>query len=202
MLDVIVVVFSLDVLALGASGAGYLNAALGAGAVIGSLVALSLIGRPSLVAPLLASVFAWALTIAVLGAWPTIAGSFLLLATAGTARSLLDVSARTLLQRVTPSTARAGALGSSKDRQPWDSRSARFSSRCCSRRGALRSSCSAPEHCSPQPAWPRRQDCGVLSRSHLHRRASDMCNRRAARPPPGGYRRRRGAALAAFHLRY
>lgn len=111
ILDVIVVVLSLDVLALGPAGAGYLNAALGAGAIAGSMVALSLIGRPGLVAPLLASVFAWAVTIAALGAWPTVAGSFLLLASAGTARSLLDVSARTLMLRLAPATSRGRVFG-------------------------------------------------------------------------------------------
>ncbi|MGZ4243758.1 MAG: MFS transporter [Solirubrobacteraceae bacterium] len=111
MLDVLVVVLSLDVLSLGASGAGYLNGALGAGAVLGSFAALSLIGHRGLVAPLLASALAGALSVAVLGAWPTVAGAFLLLTTAGTARSLLDVCSRTLMLRAAPAAVRGRLFG-------------------------------------------------------------------------------------------
>jgi len=44
-LDVFIVVLALDVLALGESGVGFLNAALGAGGLLGAALSLSLVGR-------------------------------------------------------------------------------------------------------------------------------------------------------------
>jgi MFS family permease len=101
-LDVLLVVVGIHVLGLGPSGPGYLNAAFGAGGVMGSVVALSLIGRRRLAAPLLGAAGGWALLLVVLGSWPTAVGAFLLLAAAGVARSVLDVSARTIMVRTAP----------------------------------------------------------------------------------------------------
>ncbi|MGH8574752.1 MAG: cyclic nucleotide-binding domain-containing protein, partial [Gammaproteobacteria bacterium] len=94
------VVLAVDVLHLGGSGAGYLNAAFGAGGVIGIAATVVLVGRSRLAPPLAAAALAWSLAFLVLGLWGNTVGAFLLLAVAGTARSLLDVTARTLLQRI------------------------------------------------------------------------------------------------------
>jgi MFS family permease len=99
-LDVLFVVLALDLLDIGASGAGYLNAAFGAGGVIGIAATVALIGRPRLVPPLLGAVGVWWLTFVVLGVRPTTALAFILLLVAGTARTVVDVAGRTLLQRV------------------------------------------------------------------------------------------------------
>jgi hypothetical protein len=77
-----------------------LNAAFGAGGVIGIVATVALIGRPRLVPPLLAAVGVWWLTFVILGIRPTTALAFILLLVAGTARTVLDVAGRTLLQRV------------------------------------------------------------------------------------------------------
>ncbi len=79
-LDVLLVVLAIAELGLGASGAGYLTAAFGAGGVIGSVGAVWLIGRHRLAGPLSVAALGWGSVLALLGVWPTVAGAFLLLA--------------------------------------------------------------------------------------------------------------------------
>jgi MFS family permease len=110
-LDVLVVVLAIKVLALGSSGAGYLDAAFGAGGVLGGFAAMALIGRRRLVPPLLLAAVAWGAAFLVLGAWPTVVGAFALLAAAGAGRTLLDVAGRTLLQRIVPDGVRGRVFG-------------------------------------------------------------------------------------------
>ena len=101
--DVLAVVLAIDVLGLGASGAGYLNAAFGAGAVIGAVATVALIGARRLAPPLLAGAALLGAPLVALGAFPTVPGAFALVAVAGAGRIVLDVSGRTLLQRAAPS---------------------------------------------------------------------------------------------------
>jgi CRP-like cAMP-binding protein len=101
-LDVLYVVLAISVLDLGGSGAGYLNAAFGAGGVAGIAVTVALIGRRRLMPALVLAVVVWGAAFALLGAWPTTLGALLLLAAAGAGRSLLDVAGRTILQRTAP----------------------------------------------------------------------------------------------------
>jgi len=101
-LDVLYVVLAISVLDLGGSGAGYLNAAFGAGGVAGIAVTVALIGRRRLMPALVLGILAWGAAFALLGVWPTTIGALLLLAVAGAGRSLLDVAGRTILQRTAP----------------------------------------------------------------------------------------------------
>jgi CRP-like cAMP-binding protein len=101
-LDVLYVVLAISVLDLGGSGAGYLNAAFGAGGVAGIAVTVALVGRRRLMPALVLGILAWGAAFALLGAWPTTIGALLLLAVAGAGRSLLDVAGRTILQRTAP----------------------------------------------------------------------------------------------------
>jgi hypothetical protein len=110
-LDVLLVVLAIAELGLGASGAGYLTAAFGAGGVMGSAGAVWLIGRRRLAGPLSVAAIGWGSALALLGVWPTVAGAFLLLGVAGSARSLLDTSGRTILLRVTPRAVRGQVFG-------------------------------------------------------------------------------------------
>ena len=55
-LDVLYVVLALGTLGMGEGGAGYLNAAFGAGGVLGIAATASLVGRAHLARPLLAGV--------------------------------------------------------------------------------------------------------------------------------------------------
>ena len=111
MLDVLFVVLAIDTLGLGASSAGYLSAAFGAGGACGALLAVSLIGRTRLGPPLIAAAVAWSVALTALGAWPTAVGAFALLAAAGSARSVLDVCGRTLILRTAPEGVRGRVFG-------------------------------------------------------------------------------------------
>jgi MFS family permease len=101
-LDVLYVVLAISVLDLGGSGAGYLNAAFGAGGVAGLAVTVALVGRRRLTPALVLGILVWGTAFVLLGAWPTTVGALLLLAAAGAGRSLLDVAGRTILQRTAP----------------------------------------------------------------------------------------------------
>jgi hypothetical protein len=111
VLDVLEVVLAVATLGLGPAGAGYLGAAFGAGGIIGSLITFSLIGRRRLVAPLIGAAVGWSLLLVLLGAWPTVLGAFVLLAAAGSARTVFDVSGRTILLRASPAAARGRVFG-------------------------------------------------------------------------------------------
>jgi hypothetical protein len=100
-----------DVLDLGGPGAGYLNAAFGAGGVLGLAATVGLVGRARLAPPLVAAACAWSLALLGLALWSSVLGAFVLFAVAGSARGLLDVAARTLLQRTAPSAVLARVFG-------------------------------------------------------------------------------------------
>jgi MFS family permease len=102
-LDVLFVVLAIGVLDLGGSGAGYLNAAFGAGGTLGIAATVALVGRRGISLPLAAGGLAFSLAFILIAVWPTVAGAFALLVLAGAGRSLLDVAGRTLLQRTVPS---------------------------------------------------------------------------------------------------
>jgi MFS family permease len=101
-LDVLFVVLAIGVLDLGGSGAGYLNAAFGAGGTLGIAATVALVGRRRISLPLAAGALAFSLAFVLIAVWPTVAGAFALLVVAGAGRSLLDVAGRTLLQRTVP----------------------------------------------------------------------------------------------------
>ena len=101
-LDVLYVVLAISVLGMGEGGAGYLNAAFGAGGLIGAALAAGLVARRRLAPALAAGVVTAALALGALGLYPTVVGAFLLLALAGTGRTVLDVTGRILLQRAAP----------------------------------------------------------------------------------------------------
>jgi MFS family permease len=101
-LDVVYVVLAVSLLDLGGSGAGYLNAAFGAGGVLGIAATAALVGRRRLIPPLVAGAVAWGCAFLLLGASPQVASAFALLAVAGAGRIVVDVAGRTLLQRIAP----------------------------------------------------------------------------------------------------
>ena len=110
-LDVLFVVLAVTVLGLGGSGAGYLNAAFGAGGVLGLAATAALGGRARLIPPLLLGAAVWSAAFVVLGVSRSALAAFGLLALAGAGRSMLDVAGRTLLQRLVPATLLARVFG-------------------------------------------------------------------------------------------
>jgi hypothetical protein len=111
MLDVIYVALALDVLDIGQSGAGYLNAAFGLGGALGIAVTVSLVGRARLMPAVLVALGVWTAALMTLAALPTVASAVAALALAGGARSLFDVGARALLQRTAPPAVLARVFG-------------------------------------------------------------------------------------------
>lgn len=110
-LDVLYVVLAVGVLHHGGATAGYLNAAFGAGGVLGVAVTVALIGRRRLAPATLVGLGLWAAALAILAVAPSTAAAFALLAVAGLGRTTLDVAGRTLLQRIARPDALARVFG-------------------------------------------------------------------------------------------
>jgi hypothetical protein len=110
-LDILYVELARGVLHLGGNWAGYLNAAFGLGSVLAIGLTARLVGHPRLALPLVLSLAGWTVGLFGLAATPALALSLLLIATAGGARSIFDVTARTLLQRVARPDLLARVLG-------------------------------------------------------------------------------------------
>ncbi len=100
-LDLLFVILAVAVLGRSRAWAGYLNAAYGAGAVLAATVSAMLIGR-RLGVPILAAALLLSGALAALALGLGLAGTVALLTVAGASRALLDVAARTLLQRSVP----------------------------------------------------------------------------------------------------
>ena len=104
-LDLFIVVLALRVLNLGEPSVGYLNAAFGAGGVVGAALTVALIGRPRLAFPFAAGALLFGLPLALLPVATMTSAAIaaaLLLALSGAGRSVMDVAGRTLLQRIAP----------------------------------------------------------------------------------------------------
>ncbi len=109
-LDLLCVILALTILHLGAGGAGYLNAALGAGALLAGFVTAFLVGRSHLSRTLILSLTVSVGALALIAVIPRAAAAFLLIATVGLAGTVFDITGRTLLQRAAPPDAIAGAF--------------------------------------------------------------------------------------------
>jgi MFS family permease len=110
-LNVLIVVMALEVLDLGSSGPGFLNAAVGVGGLVGALLALALVGRQRLAGDFGVGLLLWAIPIALIGVWPHEAPALVLLAVVGIGNTLVDVAALTLLQRAAPDEVLARVFG-------------------------------------------------------------------------------------------
>jgi hypothetical protein len=99
-IDALVVVAALSFLDLGESGAGYLWAAWGVGAILGGAVALGLLSRDRLTLGLTAGSAALGGAIALMGTVSAAALAGAALAGAGGGYVLVEIAANTLLQRL------------------------------------------------------------------------------------------------------
>lgn len=110
-LDVLYVVLAVAVLGHGGEWAGYLNAAFGAGGVLGVLATVALVGRRRMALPVAVGLVVWAAALGAIGATSSTIGALVLLAAAGAGRTVLDVAGRTLLQRLAPPDALGRVFG-------------------------------------------------------------------------------------------
>jgi MFS family permease len=110
-LTVLIVAAALDLLHLGQAGVGFLYSAMGAGAFLGVVTTLTLVGRRRLAAPFGLGLVLWGIPIALIGVWPAAWVAPLMLATVGIGNTLEDVAGFTLLQRTVPDRVLARLFG-------------------------------------------------------------------------------------------
>jgi MFS family permease len=110
-LDVLIIVLALDLLDIGESGVGVLNSAVGAGGLLGALAAFTLVGRAHLARPFAIGLLLAGVPLAIVGGFPVFMVAILLFLAVGAGRSLMDVAARTILQRAVPDAALSRVLG-------------------------------------------------------------------------------------------
>ena len=99
-IDIAIVVLAFDVLGTGDSGVGFLNAAMGAGALIGASLAVVVAGRRRLFGSFRAGVLLNGLPLVAIAGAPAIAPPALAASAVGMA--VADVTGVTMLQRVVP----------------------------------------------------------------------------------------------------
>jgi hypothetical protein len=110
-LTVFTVVIALDLLHTGEPGVGTLTAAVGAGAVLGSLAASLLVGSKRLAQWFGTGVALWGLPIALIPLIPSQASALTLLSCVGIGNALVDVAAFTLMARLAPDEILARVFG-------------------------------------------------------------------------------------------
>ncbi len=110
-LTVFTVVVALDLLRTGEPGVGTLTAAVGAGAVLGSLAASLLVGTRRLARWFGIGIALWGLPIALIAVFPQQATALGLLACVGFANALVDLGLYTLMDRLAPNDILARVFG-------------------------------------------------------------------------------------------
>lgn len=97
--DVLFVLLALEVLGMGAPGAAVLNAALGAGTIVGGIITFGFVGRSRLSVVAAAGAIVWGLALAGAVALGSPALAIALIIAGGAGLAVLDVAGRTILQR-------------------------------------------------------------------------------------------------------
>jgi len=112
MLQVFIVVTSFELLDQDDAGVGYLNSALGVGALLGGIASLSLTGVARLGVPIVVGVVGWGVPLILLGLLPPqLAIALAMFALVGASNSVLDVAGFTLVQRAVPDEILARVFG-------------------------------------------------------------------------------------------
>jgi MFS family permease len=109
--QVFIVVIAIQLLDLGDGGVGYLNAAIGVGAFLGAVGALSLTGAKRLSPAFLTGIALIGIPLVVLGLSQNVAVAVIALAVMGVGSSLVDVGGLTLVQRAVPDEVLARVFG-------------------------------------------------------------------------------------------
>ncbi len=110
-LTVLSVVVAIELLGTGEPGVGALMAAVGVGAVLGSLAASLLVGTGRLGAWFAVGVALWGLPLALIGVVPHEGPALALIAFVGVGNALIDVAGFTLLARLAPDEVLARVFG-------------------------------------------------------------------------------------------
>ena len=110
-MDVLLVLAAIEVLGMGAAGAGYLSAAIGLGWIVGGATTLVIVGRPRLTPLTLVGSLAWAMPVVAVAVVARAGPSLVLLVGAGVGLAVVDVAVRTVLQRLVPTNRLAVVFG-------------------------------------------------------------------------------------------
>jgi MFS family permease len=109
--QVFIVVAAFELLDLGEGGVGYLSAAIGIGAFIGAVGALSLTGARRLSPAFLLGIVLIGVPLMAIGIWQELAVALVALGLMGIGSSLVDVAGLTLVQRAVPDDVLARVFG-------------------------------------------------------------------------------------------
>jgi MFS family permease len=109
--NVFIVIAAMELLDLGEGGVGYLNAAIGVGAFIGAVGALSLTGARRLSPSFLVGILMIGLPLMAIGFSQSVLVAVVAFALMGIGSSLVDVSGLTLVQRAVPEDVLARVFG-------------------------------------------------------------------------------------------
>ncbi|MFL5955642.1 MAG: MFS transporter [Gaiellaceae bacterium] len=110
-MGVLVVVSALRLLDLGTGGVGWLYSATGVGGLIGTAVALALVGRKKLASDFGLGLLLWGFPFLIMGIWPNAVVALAMLGVLGVGNTLVDVAGFTLLQRTAPEEVRSRVFG-------------------------------------------------------------------------------------------
>ena len=109
--QVFIVVAAFELLDLGEGGVGYLSAAIGIGAFVGAVGALSLTGARRLSPAFLVGIVLIGVPLMAMGIWQELPVAIVALALMGIGSSLVDVAGLTLVQRAVPDDVLARVFG-------------------------------------------------------------------------------------------
>ena len=110
LLSVLIVAGAINLLSMGEEGVGFLNAAIGAGGLIGALSAMAIIGHERMARPFALGLVLWGVPILLTGVAPVAWVALLAMGVVGAGNALLDVSGFTLLQRTVPNSVRGSVF--------------------------------------------------------------------------------------------
>jgi MFS family permease len=109
--QVYIVVSSVELFGFGEGGVGLLNSAIGVGAFVGAVAALSLTGVPRLSPAFMVGIALWGVPLVILGIWPSAGLAIVMFGVLGFGDSVAGVSGMTLVQRTVADEVMARVFG-------------------------------------------------------------------------------------------